>query len=1164
MLGVHVRSHCQDCHPPATCDVFVVHSRCSPPAASPRPAVPMSLPSPTSTDDPDAFTHPPGVGATSSPQPDPPQPLNPLPSPTHPPADHPSLPPDPVTPHRPDEQGAATPPSTSASLQHAQPPMNFDSPATPKPRKPHRNSSRPRPRRIVEDKDPLIRHTLQIEASNLPISDQSHRPAPFVALFCRIDDDDDDSDLSPGEGGETGEARADNWEFVGVTETADTVNPRWLGMFTIDSRRSENPVLRFVIYNNRKPSSSASSSSATPTPSSLASKNIPGGDLSKHEYIGEISHTITQIVLNNNKLVVEPVIKNPNNTTKSTSLKPFSSISTSSKSVSKQNISLLTVRAEEQKGDLGETVTFVFSISLLPATHIRLKTGRKPFFLLSRKNRNDEEFGTVVQSEVHERYNRSDTTFQPVTESIARLVNNDHDRLLRIEFFDYNRNGHSHSRIGSTTFTLRSIRNQLESSNCTASYTLQKQRSATGMNHDVGSLNIKKCSLDIPYTFKDYLDAGVSIRTVIAIDMSNTNGDPQSPSSFHYNNPKMPNEYVVALREVGRVLADYSTSKEFPAFGFGAVLPPNKSETSDCFALTGNYNDPACSGIDDVIVQYYNALNQVGPYEPCRYGPVLDHVIRMTRDANSGDASAYDAWVGGGFDGWVSESNSFISKKSTVETKQTNDHLESNNDIPASIDDEDKEYEPGYDTELSLYNDKDPTSHESSDLPTTNTNLDTASDSTGDNDDESFDGKGPGPVYTILLIVTDGDFADFDDVSNLVCQAADLPLSIVIVGVGNSDFVKLERLDGDRDRLCSPDGTPCSRDIVQFVRFHAHRYNPSQLAREVLEELPDQLVAYMRSQSIKPEDIDPPPLSNDHDRLGSRRPAPYFPNQNPSVSSNIPSSSSPPSSLAHISPIAATPALNVAAAPSASSSQLLLHTPQLQPHPSVQPQQSVQTQQQQVLATPQQQPLQHIPHSQPVQPQLQHSLQPAQQPQPAQMPLQNPLLSTSSLMPQQPGYGLMPPQTQVHPHAPYQSNQNFPNLLGASGTGYFPQQQMVYSSVGFPMQQAPITTMPQQHNAQQQSQHFQNTNWISVQSVQQYPHMFINSLQQQQQQQPQPSQQPSFIGQPQLTTNGMYPPNLTATQQQQQQQQQNQLQPPGAVPSSTPWQHQYPSHGHRA
>jgi len=45
-----------------------------------------------------------------------------------------------------------------------------------------------------------------------------------------------------------------------------------------------------------------------------------------------------------------------------------------------------------------------------------------------------------------------------------------------------------------------------------------------------------------------------------------------------------------------------------------------------------------------------------------------------------------------------------------------------------------------------------------------------------------------------------------------------LPLSVIIVGVGNAEFTNMVRLDGDNG-LYSNQGKKAARDIVQFVPF---------------------------------------------------------------------------------------------------------------------------------------------------------------------------------------------------------------------------------------------------------------------------------------------------------------------------------------------------------
>lgn len=99
-------------------------------------------------------------------------------------------------------------------------------------------------------------------------------------------------------------------------------------------------------------------------------------------------------------------------------------------------------------------------------------------------------------------------------------------------------------------------------------------------------------------------------------------------------------------------------------------------------------------------------------------------------------------------------------------------------------------------------------------------------------------------TYQTLLILTDGEIHDMDRTVELIIQAASLPLSIIIVGVGAADFSNMRRLDGDQG-LFGKNGVKCSRDIVQFIPFRDVKMNGDLLAKELLAELPNQVVQYM-------------------------------------------------------------------------------------------------------------------------------------------------------------------------------------------------------------------------------------------------------------------------------------------------------------------------------
>ena len=107
--------------------------------------------------------------------------------------------------------------------------------------------------------------------------------------------------------------------------------------------------------------------------------------------------------------------------------------------------------------------------------------------------------------------------------------------------------------------------------------------------------------------------------------------------------------------------------------------------------------------------------------------------------------------------------------------------------------------------------------------------------------------------FSILLIVTDGIINDMQQAIDQIVRGSENPIGIIIVGVGEADFEAMDQLDGDEEDLySSATRRYMAADIVQFVPFKTFKHDSSLLAKEVLTEVPGQLLAWMRKHNIKP------------------------------------------------------------------------------------------------------------------------------------------------------------------------------------------------------------------------------------------------------------------------------------------------------------------------
>ena len=109
--------------------------------------------------------------------------------------------------------------------------------------------------------------------------------------------------------------------------------------------------------------------------------------------------------------------------------------------------------------------------------------------------------------------------------------------------------------------------------------------------------------------------------------------------------------------------------------------------------------------------------------------------------------------------------------------------------------------------------------------------------------------------YQVLMILTDGIILDMANTIDALVEGSYYPLSVIIIGIGNTNFNKMEQLDGDEIPLISRKGIKRQRDLVQFVPFNKYEGDINKLVYEVLEEIPRQVIEYYTLNYVYPDMI---------------------------------------------------------------------------------------------------------------------------------------------------------------------------------------------------------------------------------------------------------------------------------------------------------------------
>ncbi|XP_027876266.1 copine-8 isoform X1 [Xiphophorus couchianus] len=493
------------------------------------------------------------------------------------------------------------------------------------------------------------------------------------------------------------------WREFGRTEVIDnTLNPDFVRKFMLDYFFEERQNLRFDLYD-------------------VDSKSA---NLQKHDFLGQAYCTLGEVVGSLGSRLEKPL-----------------------GGIQGKKCGTIIVKAEELN-NCRESVMMQFCGTKLDKKDFFGKSD--PFLVFYRSNE-DGTFTICHKTEVVK--NTLNPVWQAFKIPVRALCNGDYDRTIKVEVYDWDRDG-SHDYIGEFSTSYREL--SIGQSQFNIYEVINPKKKGKKKNYkNSGTVTLLSFLVDVEVTFLDYIKGGTQINFTVAIDFTASNGNPAQPTSLHYMSPYQLNAYAMALKAVGEIIQDYDSDKMFPALGFGAKLPPD-GRVSHEFALNGNPQNPYCAGIDGVMEAYYQSLKSVQLYGPTNFSPVINHVARYA----------------------------------------------------ASVKD--------------------------------------------------------GSQYFVLLIITDGVISDMAQTKESIVNASCLPMSIIIVGVGPAEFDAMVELDGDEVRISSR-GRFAERDIVQFVPFRDyidrsgnHILSMARLAKDVLAEIPDQFLSYMRTRGIKPSPAPPP------------------------------------------------------------------------------------------------------------------------------------------------------------------------------------------------------------------------------------------------------------------------------------------------------------------
>lgn len=272
------------------------------------------------------------------------------------------------------------------------------------------------------------------------------------------------------------------------------------------------------------------------------------------------------------------------------------------------------------------------------------------------------------------------TIWKPVQLPLSRLCNGDPRRPVKIAVLKWKADG-QHRLLGTLWSSLEELMRAEGSSSSSSSsssiypvlpgtsfkpitlkpnsrlYLERPSSSAEGTSASLTpTLLLRELSISdqaVP-SFLDYISGGgTQLHFAVAIDFTASNGHPGDPRSLHrlsnFAQPEdqstNPNQYEIALQAVGDIIAQYDSLKMYPAFGFGAALPPEFKDPArptiePLFHLNYTSTHPYCVNVASILEHYRQTVAAVRFTEPTRLAPVIAHTTAIADRYSTAAADA--------------------------------------------------------------------------------------------------------------------------------------------------------------------------------------------------------------------------------------------------------------------------------------------------------------------------------------------------------------------------------------------------------------------------------------------------------------------------------------------------------------------------------------------